>query len=146
MESNASLDMGDKGNGCSGEAICDLIFSTLRVLLLRAHAYHKARRLGLHSRTVGPPIGQSVAGSKGQAMDVPPVILRPIVEVLQYHVFCSRIESELQAGAAGLRSIGVPVSVRFNSTSDNGRQTLDAIVGDAQAKLEGEAVLRIDNR
>jgi len=120
-----------------GHATCELIYSMLHVLLLRAHAHNKAFRLGITGvmRAAGlvrPP--------------TTPLILQPVLDLLQYQVFCGRIRSELDQGARALSVIGVPVSLRFDVVGENGKQVVKSLVEDVRGRVGGEAVMRIDDR
>ena len=119
------------------DAVCDLIFSSLHVLLLRAHAYVKTQRIGRSGVSrPGPP-----------ATIAPPPLLQPIVDLLQYRVFCDRVHIKVGKMARGLRDAGVPVKLRVNRVGESGEQLVDMLTKvDGQRNVGGETFLRIDNR
>ncbi|KLO08277.1 hypothetical protein SCHPADRAFT_944596 [Schizopora paradoxa] len=118
-----------------GQATCDLVCSLLHVLLLRAHAHTKQGRLS----------GITRAGSNQRPVPTP-YVLRPVVEMLQYHAFCDRIRHVLASGVQALRAIGVDVALRFDAIGENGSQVIASLLEDTRSKLGGEAILRIDQK
>jgi mediator of RNA polymerase II transcription subunit 17 len=115
---------------------CDLIYWALHALLLRLHGHLKRKRLG----TTGLVRAQSTIPSP------PPPILQPIIDFLQYEVFCDRVKLELERAVQGLRKAGVSANLRFQTIGENGQQ-LVALLNDPRRKnVTGEAVLRIDRR
>lgn len=119
-------------------AMCDLIFSALHVLLLRAHSYVKSQRLG-QANILRPPAAQTFSP--------PPPILQPIVDLLQYRVFCDRVHAEIYKLVEGLRTAGVPVKLRDNRVGANGAHLVTLLTKtEQQQKVSGETLLRIDNR
>ncbi|GJE87473.1 hypothetical protein PsYK624_035560 [Phanerochaete sordida] len=120
------------------DAVCDLIFAALHVLLLRAHSFMKAHRIGRTGVLRSALPAQPVA---------PPPLLLPIVELLQYRVFCDRVHAEVRRMAAGLEAAGVPVKLRANRVGENGAQLVEMLSRtDGPQTLGGETQLRIDNR
>lgn len=121
------------------DAVCDLIFSALHVLLLRAHSHIKQHRIGRMSALRSAPSSQ-------QPLE-PPRLLLPIVELLQYRVFCDRVHAEVSKMAEGLAAAGVPVKLRANKVGENGEQLVAMLTKtDGPQTLGGETFLRIDNR
>ncbi|KAF7301716.1 Mediator of RNA polymerase II transcription subunit 17 [Mycena indigotica] len=118
-------------------AKCDLIYHMLQALLLRRHAYLKHVRLsgaGVFRRSDAPEARP------------PPLILRPIIDLLQYEVFCERVRSEMVAASSGLRTAGIEAILRFVTVGGTG-QGLMAFLSDAeQNAVGGQALLRIDKR
>ncbi|KAJ7047317.1 subunit 17 of mediator complex-domain-containing protein [Mycena alexandri] len=118
----------------------DFIYYALQALLLRLHGHVKRQRLG----TAGifrPP---------GAADALPsPLLLRPVIDLLQYEVFCARLQAEMRATATALTAAGIPVLLRFAPVGGTGHALVDlldrAAADDAKA-IGGEAVLRIDHR
>ena len=119
------------------DGTCDLIYSGLHALLLRRHAFLKERRL----RSTGI-IGSS---DSAEAAHVPPV-LQPIIDLLQYHVFCDRIKSEIDKVVRALSAAGLPSALRFNPFGETGLQLIHSFDQNAVNLIGGEAVLRVDNR
>ncbi|KIP10399.1 hypothetical protein PHLGIDRAFT_65771 [Phlebiopsis gigantea 11061_1 CR5-6] len=120
------------------DAACDLIFSALHVLLLRAHAYVKTQR-----------IGRAGVARSGLASTTPPSppLLQPIADVLQYRVFCDRVHTEVEKMARGLAAAGVPVRLRANRVGESGEQLVAMLTTvDAAQTIGGETLLRVDNR
>ena len=121
-------------------AFCDLVYSSLHVLLLRAHAYRKKTRLKLTgaSRLAEP---KTLVASRA-------MILQPIIDIVQYHVFCDRVRRVLKDTSAGLAKIGVDSTLRFDVIGESGHDILMLLAEDAntRSRIGGEAVLRIDGR
>ncbi|KDQ64550.1 hypothetical protein JAAARDRAFT_166933 [Jaapia argillacea MUCL 33604] len=118
-------------------AKCDLVYAILHVLLLRAHSHAKSARLGTASavRTAGPSVSSS-----------PPPLLQPIIDILQYEVFCKRVQDEINKLAQGLIGAGVPCKVRFNQVGESGETLVKLLDGDGLRSVSGQAVVRIDER
>ncbi|OCH94116.1 hypothetical protein OBBRIDRAFT_852282 [Obba rivulosa] len=116
-------------------AKCDIILATLRILLLRVHASAKARRLGRAglSRT-GPP---NPAATQ---------ILQPIIDLLQYEVFCDRVQVELQKVATALQQAGISTKYRFEPVCEGGSELVALLQSEKRGPMSGEALLRIDDR
>lgn len=75
------------------------------------------------------------------------VLLQPVIDLLQYQQFCSRIKSELDKMVIALRDAGVPCMLRFDPVGETGQQLqCRTISGDASFKVGGEALLRVDDR
>ncbi|EKM59963.1 uncharacterized protein PHACADRAFT_250784 [Phanerochaete carnosa HHB-10118-sp] len=123
------------------DAVCDLIFATLHVLLLRAHNFIKQHRIGRTNALRNAPPQQ-----QQQPVNPPPLLL-PIVELLQYRVFCDRVHVEVGKMADGLAAAGVPVRLRANRVGENGEQLVAMLTKtDGPQTLGGETHLRIDHR
>ncbi|KAG6902224.1 hypothetical protein C0995_002856 [Termitomyces sp. Mi166 len=75
----------------------------------------------------------------------PPPILQPVIDLLQYQVFCERIKSEIDQMVAALSVAGIKSSLRFNPVGETGRQLVQLIENGGNV-IGGEAVLRIDDR
>ncbi|KAJ7068332.1 subunit 17 of mediator complex-domain-containing protein [Mycena amicta] len=118
-------------------AKCDLLYHMLQALLLRRHAYVKHVRLG--------------DASVFRRQDAPeprpaPLILRPVIDLLQYEVFCERVYSEMSAACQGLDDVGIEAALRFIPVGGTGRGLM-ALLDDAEENsVGGQALLRIDNR
>lgn len=117
---------------------CDLIYHTLHALLLCMHTAQKSQRI----LSTGP--------SRSYASAIPPgrsVLLQPIIDLLQYQQFCSRIKTELNKLTSALRSAGVPCALRFDPVGETGQHLQRRLTtGDSSLKVGGEALLRIDDR
>lgn len=117
-------------------AKCDLIASILHTFLLRIHSYQKSQRLG----TTG------VLRIPGPSSARPPPLLQPIIDLLQYQVFCERVKAEVDKVVKALDIAGVPSGLRFNSVGETGRELVRLLNDENAQKIGGEAVLRVDNR
>ncbi|KAJ6599015.1 subunit 17 of mediator complex-domain-containing protein [Mycena vulgaris] len=118
-------------------AKCDFIYYALQALLLRMHGYVKRQRLG----TAGI---FRVAGA-AEAFQ-PPLLLRPVIDLLQYEVFCARIRAEIRGVLDALTAAGIPAALRFEPIGGTGLGLVDLIDKNDDKAIGGEAVLRIDNR
>ncbi|KAJ7283599.1 subunit 17 of mediator complex-domain-containing protein, partial [Mycena rebaudengoi] len=131
-------------------AKCDLIYYVLQALLLHMHAYAKQQRLG----TVGifrvAPADSAAAVQQQQQQQPPaPLLLRPVIDLLQYEVFCERIKVEMQGLIGALSAAGIPATLRFEAVGGTGHGLVDLVDrsgGEDSKGVGGEAVLRIDNR
>ena len=80
------------------------------------------------------------------AIEAPPV-LQPIVDLLQYRVFCARVRDEVGRVVAGLRAAGVDTKMHLSTVGDSGAQLVAMLTQtDVPQKVSGEAMVRIDNR
>jgi len=114
-------------------AICDLISSVLQAQLLAAHSHRKQHRIGLTHLS--------------RPMTKGPAVLQPIIDFLQYQVFCDRVYGELAKLQKALTRAGIPVALRFEPIGESGAQLIEQVlVEDGQQKVGGEAILRIDQR
>ncbi|KAF5388061.1 hypothetical protein D9615_000456 [Tricholomella constricta] len=114
---------------------CNLVYYALQALLLRRHGYLKSQRLGT-AGVIRPPM----------ELLHPLPILQPIIDLLQYQVFCTRIKSEIDRMISALSAAGIPSSLRFDPVGETGRQLVQFFDSSAGKVIGGEAVLRIDNR
>jgi len=118
-------------------AICDLIRSSLILLLLRAHAFTRNQRLALPS---------SYLTTKQRPLPVLPPLLLPVFNMLQYRLFCRRVEAELKNMDQALSRAGVPSKVRFNAVGETGMQLVNHLRGEDRLRIGGDAMLRVNNR
>jgi mediator of RNA polymerase II transcription subunit 17 len=118
-------------------AKCDFIYYALQALLLRMHGYVKRQRLGTAGIFRVPGVGDTFQ---------PPLLLRPVIDLLQYEVFCERIKTEIHAMLGGLTAVGIPSTLRFEPIGGTGHGLVDLIDKNDNKAIGGEAVLRIDNR
>ncbi|KAI0921137.1 hypothetical protein AcV7_003415 [Taiwanofungus camphoratus] len=124
----------------SEAAKCDLIFAALHVLLLRAHTFLKIERLGQSgasraARQSNFPISSS---------SLP--LLQPVIDMLQYQVFCERVHAEVDRIVQGLRQAGVPTKLQFQAAGGNGRDFIKDLQDQRVRPVGGEALIRLDNR
>ncbi|KAI0349426.1 hypothetical protein OH77DRAFT_1580604 [Trametes cingulata] len=124
-------------SGDSVDPVCDLIYSTLHVLLLRSHSVSKIQRLSRSSisRT-------SVAPHTRQA----PPLLQPIIDVLQYREFWERVRDEIDRVVGALRLVGIPARVHYDPVADSGEALVKSLQGEQTDPVGGEALLRINDR
>ncbi|KAJ7781186.1 subunit 17 of mediator complex-domain-containing protein [Mycena metata] len=118
----------------------DFIYYALQALLLRLHGHVKRQRLGTAGIFRPPGAADALAS---------PLLLRPVIDLLQYEVFCARLHTEMQATASALTAAGIPVLLRFAPIGGTGHALVDLLdrAGPDDAKaIGGEAVLRIDHR
>ncbi|TDL29591.1 hypothetical protein BD410DRAFT_848954 [Rickenella mellea] len=132
LEDESSTEVNDVGG-----AMCDLIFSTLHILLLRSHNQMKSFRLG--------STGSSRQSGTLRVLSTP-VILQPIIDLLQYRVFCDRIKAELSRMVDALSNTHISATLRFEPIGESGEQLVKSMVNDVKTMASGEAVLRIDHR
>ncbi|KAF8639838.1 hypothetical protein AX17_001093 [Amanita inopinata Kibby_2008] len=118
-------------------AICDLIYYGLQILLLRRHNFLKTRRLGAAIMHEQPNITD--------ISRVPP-ILQPVIDLLQYRVFCKRIRVEIDKMIQALANVDILSTLRFDPVGETGQDLLDSIDENSTKLVSGEAVIRIDNR
>ncbi|KAI0318687.1 subunit 17 of mediator complex-domain-containing protein [Amylostereum chailletii] len=111
---------------------CDLIYGFLHVLLLRMHTYYKSRRLG-HSYQTNASPAESLR------------ILQPVVDFLQYDVFCRRVKTEMTNIVGALRHAGVPTKFHFNAVGESSDDLLSLLCAEGGQKISGDALIRIDN-
>ncbi|KAI0335458.1 hypothetical protein GY45DRAFT_799896 [Cubamyces sp. BRFM 1775] len=119
------------------DPVCDLIYSALHVLLLRAHSISKIQRLSKTSisrATAVQPVAQS------------PPLLQPIIDVLQYREFWERVGDEIHRVATALRDAGVSARVHYNTVADSGEVLVASLGHEKTNPLGGEVLLRIDDR
>jgi len=98
----------------------------------------------LKLRRLGRP---GVIGTVGtvETPHVPP-LLQPIIDLLQYRVFCDRIKAEFDKAVQALSMVGVLSTFRFDPVGETGRQLIQSFDENNTKVIGGEAVLRIENR
>lgn len=119
-----------------GRATCDLIRSSLILLLLRAHAFTRNLRLSLPSSYL----------TNKRPSPIPPPLLLPVFNMLQYRLFCKRVETELKNMDLAMSRAGVPSKVRFNAVGETGMQLVGHLCGEDRSRIGGDAILRVNNR
>ncbi|EIW61969.1 uncharacterized protein TRAVEDRAFT_44798 [Trametes versicolor FP-101664 SS1] len=119
------------------DPVCDLIFSSLHVLLLRAHSVLKVQRLSrisIFRPGIVPPAVQ------------PPPLLQPIIDILQYREFWERVRDEIDHVVKALRLAGVSARVHYDPVADSGEALGRSLQNEKMDPVGGEALLRIDDR
>ncbi|THV08497.1 hypothetical protein K435DRAFT_13103 [Dendrothele bispora CBS 962.96] len=115
------------------QAKCDLIYHYLFALLLRRHSFQKSQRHG-------------TAPNPKDITRTTPTLLRPIIDLIQYQVFCERIKSELDAVTTSLSVAGIKSVLRFQPVGETGKELIKIPIDDSDRGIGGESILRIDNR
>jgi len=119
----------DRPDSSFDQNICELIYHVLRVLLLHGHNYASTEILGTPSK----------------AADVHFSILQPIIDILQYRVFCERVEMELNKAVNALNSAGIPSTLSFTGVGEAGQLLVSLLSGSGNKVVGGEAIIRMDN-
>ncbi|KIK68089.1 hypothetical protein GYMLUDRAFT_154807 [Collybiopsis luxurians FD-317 M1] len=121
------------------QAKSDFIYHYLLTLLLRRHAHAKSRRLGtIASSHSSPPVLDP------SQTNLP--VLQPIIDQLQYQVFCERIFTQLNIVRLALTATGIPATLRFNPVGEVGTELIKIPADNEVRTLGGVCTLRIDNR
>ena len=119
----------DRSNSSFNQNICELIYHILRVLLLHGHNHANIEK---HvAQTKAPEIHSST--------------LQPIIDILQYRVFCERVEMELRKAVNALNSAGIPSTLSFTSVGEAGQLLVSLLSGSGNKVVGGEAIIRMDN-
>lgn len=111
-------------------AKCDLIYSSLHAFLSRAHRFSALRK--------GPGSNEVVRPN--------PQLLQPIIDVLQYEVFCERVKNEIDLVCNALKSVGISSTIYFDPVGELGKQLIHGLIDEETTVLAGEAIIRIDER
>jgi mediator of RNA polymerase II transcription subunit 17 len=69
-----------------------------------------------------------------------------VIELLQYQVFCARLQAEMVAMGSALTAVGILSALRFEPVGGTGQGLVDLLDAHDDRALGGEAVLRIDAR
>lgn len=75
-----------------------------------------------------------------------PQILQPIIDLIQYQVFCNKIKGVLGRMVRSLQDAGVSSTLRFEPLGENGEQLIASLLNDLKTRVSGEAVLRVGSR
>jgi hypothetical protein len=73
-------------------------------------------------------------------------MLQPIIDLLQYQVFCRLVRSEVEKLTNSLCSAGIPAILRFDAVGEVGKDLLKFLEEELSTQLSGEAILRINDR
>lgn len=111
-----------------GENVCELIYLALRVFLLRRHN-----------------IANADHGVKSKLNQKPYFILQPIIDLLQYRVFCERIQVEFDKVTRALNFAGIPSTLSFTAVGESGSHIVSLLCDTGNKDIGGEAVIRIDD-
>ncbi|KAG6837433.1 hypothetical protein H0H93_009527 [Arthromyces matolae] len=96
---------------------CNLIYFALHALLLRRHGYLQTQRLGAKGSNIS---------TKDNTFSPPP-ILQPVIDLLQYQVFCARVKAEVDKMIIALSAAGIQTTLRFNVVGETGCQLLQVL-------------------
>lgn len=116
---------------------CNLVYAVLHILLLRAHSHVKTQRLGRIGIARPPPTPLDLR--------MPP-ILHPIVDMLQYQVFCDRVHSVASTFSRSLQITGVPTRLYFSAVGQSGEEIVALLQELQYIRIGGECRMRIDDR
>lgn len=118
--------------------LCDLIHSSLILLLLRRHSFVKQQRFSeatllstLTSASVRPP---------------PPPVLQPVVDLVQYEAFCDRVAHALHTVCAALWAAGVHARMRMTRVGERGADLVGLFDVQSPNAIGGKAVLVVAHR
>lgn len=109
--------------------MCEMIYHVLRVLLLRRQKSTHSER-GIESNRLPDP---------------PSMLLQPIIDALQYRVFCERVEAELRRTVNTLNAVGIPSTLSFTAITESGQKLVSILSEDSRKVVGGEAVIRVHN-
>ena len=73
-------------------------------------------------------------------------MLQPIIDVLQYQVFCNLVKSEVEKLTKSLCSAGISTVLRFDVVGEVGKDLIKFLEEESPTQLSGEATLRINDR
>lgn len=126
-----------------------LVSAVLPLLLLQNHAASKRRQLA--SPLLATPTATAAVSRVTE--DPHNSILRTVIDVVQYHTFCRRVEIELSKLRLALDLIGMECTVRFHKLGafEGGVEMTERLVIEpsslfkAATVLTSEAHLRIDS-
>ena len=108
--------------------MCELIYHVLHVFLLR--------RQKVSQREKGSELNRHTDSS---------MLLQPIIDSLQYRVFCDRVEAELRKAVKVLNAVGIPTSLSFTAVTESGPKLVSILSEESKKTVGGEAVIRVDN-
>ncbi|KAF8913947.1 subunit 17 of mediator complex-domain-containing protein [Gymnopilus junonius] len=111
------------------ENMCELIYHVLHVLLLRQQKGARRER----------------GGESNRHFDTQSMLLQPIIDALQYQVFCERVEAELHRTVDALNAVGIPSSLSFTAVTESGQKLVSIVSDESTKALGGEAVIRVDS-
>ncbi|KDR83691.1 hypothetical protein GALMADRAFT_55752 [Galerina marginata CBS 339.88] len=127
---DASVNMqASQSDGTGGENMCELIYHVLHVFLLRRH---------------GLPL-QDKGGVANKPSEFPLTLLQPIIDLLQYRVFCERVELELRKAVNALTAVGIPSTLSFTAVGEPGQLLVSLLSEHGKKAVGGQAVIRVDN-
>ena len=75
-----------------------------------------------------------------------PPLLQPIIDFLQYQVFCKRIRQEIRRTVRALQAAGVSTKMSFDSAGETGEELIALLQHNATLQVAGDCLVRVDNR
>lgn len=125
-------------------AKCDLIYNFLHLLLLREHSHRRLVRIGAPEALLPRPHADPAFPSA--PIQTTQALLQPVIDLLQYEYFCTRVKAEMNKIVQILRRAGVPVKFHFDAVGENSTGLLESLIGSGTGRIGGVTVIRIDNR
>jgi hypothetical protein len=127
-----------------------IIAAILPLLILRHHVQSKSKRLTAPLLGTASTVSRLKSSSAKQTMS----ILGMIIDAVQYHVFCRRVEEELGKLRSSLNFVGLECKTRFNRLGgfEGGKELVDKLATNQslshnlETGITGEALVRIDAR
>jgi mediator of RNA polymerase II transcription subunit 17, fungi type len=126
------------------QAKCDLIYHFLHLLLLREHSRRRLTRIG--APEAAPPRPHTDIALPPNSNQSILSLLQPVIDLLQYELFCVRVKAEMQKVVQILRRAGVPVKFHFDAVGEDSAGILESLVGNGTGHISGVTTIRIDNR
>ena len=108
--------------------LCELIYHALQALVITQHGRRQKQKSAIPAPS-----------------HLPSTILQPVVNILQYRVFCRRIHSNLASAARGLSDAGIDSQLDFTAVSETGEEILGLLDNDKGQILTGEATINISD-
>lgn len=127
-----------------GRAKCDLIYSFLHLLLLREHSRRRLTRIGAPDALQAKPHPDLAFAPT--SIQPAPALLQPVIDLLQYELFCVRVKAEMNRIVQILRRAGVPVMFYFDAVGEDSAGVLESLIGSGTGHISGVTTIRIDNR
>lgn len=125
-------------------AKCDLVYNFLHLLLLREHSRRRLDRIG--TLEAPPPRPHTDLTYLPTSIQPTLALLQPVVDLLQYELFCVRVKAEMNRIVQILRHAGVPVKFHFDAVGEDSTGVLESLIGSGTGHVNGVTTIRIDNR
>lgn len=72
-------------------------------------------------------------------------MLQQIIDMLQYRVFCTRLDLNLRKAISALDVVGIPTTFYFTPVGEAGQDLISVFCDSGNKTIGGETVMRIDN-
>ena len=72
-------------------------------------------------------------------------ILQQIIDMLQYRVFCARLDLNLRKALSALNAVGIPTTFSFTPVGEAGQDLISLCCDRRNKTIGGETVIRIDH-